>query len=188
MLNAVVDHIQSVWQSTLPTRLLHSLLIAAVFEALIVLARWRLKLWLGKRLARDLHRDAQTRVIRRRVVLGLPGAIVQYALMAVAILVILRYLGFDTRSELIPATGITIVVLLVVFRDVLVDAAAGYFILFDDLFCIGDAVSVGEMTGQVVDISLRATRLLTHDGREVTLANRMLLRVTNHSRGVPPEG
>ena len=187
MLTAVADYIQNVWHSTLPTRLLHSFFIAAVFEALIVLTKWRLRLWLGKRLARDLHRDAQTRVIRRRVVLGLPSAIVQYALMGVALLMILRYLGFDIRSELMPALGVSIVAALVVFRDVLVDAAAGYFILFDDLISIGDAISVGETNGEVVDITLRTTRLLTPDGREVTLANRMLLRVTNHSRAVPPE-
>ena len=187
MLNAVADYIHGVWQSTLPTRLLHAIYIAAVFEALILICKWRLKLWLGKRLARDLHRDAQTRVIRRRIVLGLPSAIVQYALMVIAILMVLRYLGFDTRVELIPAAGITIIALIVIFRDVLVDAAAGYFVLFDDLFCIGEAISVGETTGEVVDISLRATRLLTPDGREVTLANRLLLRVTNHSRAVPTD-
>jgi len=188
VLDAVVDYVRDVWQSTLPTRLLHSVFIAAIFEVFIVLTKWRLKKWLGKRLSRDLHRDAQTRVIRRRIVLGLPTAIAQYLLMAVALLIILRYLGFETRPEVIPALGVLIIGGLVIFRDVLTDAAAGYFTLFDDLYCIGDTIAVGETTGEVVDINLRATRILTPDGREVSIANRLMLRVTNHSRTAPPDG
>ena len=77
---------------------------------------------------------------------------------------------------------VLVVAALVIFRDMLADMAAGYFILYDDLFGVGERISVEQVTGQVMQMGLRRTRLLTNDGREVSLANRALKQVINHSR------
>jgi small-conductance mechanosensitive channel len=182
LFDALSNYVHGVWQSTLPTRLTHAILIAVVFEALILLTRWQLRKALRRVLSQDLHRDATMRVLRRRVVLGVPLMLSQTILIVIALLVILRYLGFQVAAELLPVGLVLVVAALVVFRDTLADMAAGYFILYDDLFGVGERISVEQVTGQVMQMGLRRTRLLTNDGREVSLANRALKQVINHSR------
>ena len=182
MLEAMGNYIQAVWHSTLMTRLVHAILVAAVFEALIILSRSWLRKAFKRILARDLHRDATMRVLRRRVVLGVPLLLTQGVLMATGLLVMLRYLGFQVGAELVPVGLALVLIGLVAFRNTLADAAAGYLILYDDLFSVGDRVTVGDTTGEVVQMGLRATQLLTTDGRHVTLPNRLVRGVTNHTR------
>ncbi len=182
MLEAMGNYIQAVWHSTLMTRLVHAILAAAVFEALILLSRSWLTKAFKRVLARDLHRDATMRVLRRRVVLGVPLLLRQGILIATGLLVMLRYLGFQTGAELVPVGLALVLIGLVAFRNALADAAAGYLIIYDDLFSVGDRITVGDTTGEVVQMGLRATQLLTPDGRHVTLPNRRVRGVTNHTR------
>jgi len=181
VLEAMGNYIQSVWHSTLITRLVHAILVAAVFEVLILLSRSWLRSAFKRVLGRDLHRDATMRVLRRRVVLGVPLVLVQGVLVVTGLLVMLRYLGFQTGAELLPVGTAVVLAGLVAFRNTLADAAAGYFILYDDLFSVGDRITVGDTTGEVVQMGLRATQLLTTDGRHVTLQNRLVRGVTNHT-------
>lgn len=176
------DYIRTVWQSTLMTRLMHALLVALVFEGLILLSKAQIKKAFKKVMARDLNTEGAMRVLRRRIVVGVPQAITQVVLMLVAFLIIFRYLGFDLSAEIMPVGGLLAVACLVIFRNVLADAAAGYFVLYEDLFGIGDRITVGDMTGTVVNIGLRSTRLLTSDGREITLGNSLMREVVNHTR------
>lgn len=182
MLEAMGEYIRTVWQSTLMTRLMHALLVALVFEGLILLSKAQIKKAFKKVMARDLNTEGAMRVLRRRIVVGVPQAIVQAVLMIIAFLVIFRYLGFDLKSEIMPVGGLLVVAGLVIFRNVLADAAAGYFILYEDLFGIGDRITVSDTTGTVVSMGLRSTRLLTNDGREITLGNSLMREIVNHTR------
>jgi len=182
VLDAIGSYISSVWASTLPTRLAHAILIAVVFEVLILVTRWQLRKGLKKVLAHDLHRDATMRVLRRRIVLGLPLLISQTVLIIVALVIILRYLGFQVSAEIMPLGLALVVAVLVIFRNALADTAAGYFILYDDLFGVGDRITTADVSGQVVQMGLRNTRLLTNDGREVVIANSLIREVVNHTR------
>ena len=187
MFEAMGNYIQGVWQSTLPTRLTHAILVAVVFEALILLTKRRLRNAFKRVLAHDLHRDATMRVLRRRVVLGLPLLISETVLITVALLIMLRYLGFEVAAEVLPIGLVLIVAAVVIFRNTLPDMAAGYFILYDDLLSVGDRITVGDVTGEVVQMGLRRTRLLTNDGGEISLANSLLRQVTNHTRAAETE-
>jgi len=182
MAEAVVHYVQAIWGSTLPIRLAQAILVAALFEALVWVLNWRLRKAFSRVLARDLHRETTMRVLRRRVVLGLPLLASRAVLYTLAILLILRLLGFRTGAELLPVGLALVLVILVAFRYTLADTAAGYFILYDDLYGIGERVTIGEITGQVDRISLRFTKLVTNDGREISIANSSIKEVINHSR------
>jgi small conductance mechanosensitive channel len=182
VLEAMGDYIQAVWHSTLMTRLVHAILVAVVFEVLILLSRSWLKKAFKRVLARDPSRDATMRVLRRRVVLGVPMALTQAVLVGTGLLVMLRYLGFQVGAEIVPVGLVLVLTGLVAFHNSLADAAAGYLILYDALFGVGDRISLGDTTGEVVQMGLRTTQLLTTDGRHVTLPNRLVRGVTNHTR------
>jgi len=187
LLEAIADYIQGVWHSTLPTRLAHAILVAVVFEVLILLTKRRMRNAFKRALAQDLHRDATMRVLRRRVVLGLPLLISETVLIIVALLIMLRYLGFAVGAEILPIALVLAVAAMVIFRSTLADMAAGYFILYDDLFSVGDRITVGDVTGEVVQMGLRRTVLLTNDRRQISLANGLLRQVTNHTRAAETE-
>ncbi len=64
------------------------------------------------------------------------------------------------------------------------DAVRGYYILYDHLYGPGDRVTIGDLTGVVMDLSLRVTRLRIEggEGREIAISNRLVGNVVNHSR------
>lgn len=187
MLEHFALYIQRLWGSTLPNRLMWAIAVALIFELLVWLLSKRLRRAMGRVMQRDAHLDAAERVRRRQILLNLPLQLLRIVLYALGILIILRYLGFDTRTELIPVgLALTGLATLVSYNS-LRDTVAGYFILFDDLYAVGDRVTIGEYSGQVLEIGLRQTRLRGPDGRETSLANRTITTVVNHTRAAEIE-
>ena len=176
------DYLNRVWGSTLPNRLAWATAVAAVFELLVWLLSRRLRRAFAPILQRDMYLEASERVRRRRAVLGLPLLLSRGVLYAIALLVILRYLGFETHAELLPLLITLCGVVVVGFWQVLRDAAAGYFIMYDGLYATGDRVTIGEHSGVVTELGLRYTRLRGSDGREIAIANGSIRDAVNHTR------
>jgi len=183
MLDYFAGYIARVWGSTLPNRLAWAIAVALVAEVLVWLLSKRLRKAFAPVLQRDLVLDATERVKHRRVILGLPLLALRSVVYAVAVLIILRYLGFNTGAELVPLLIAVIAVATVTFWGVLKDAAAGYFIIYDGLYAEGDRVTIGDQNGIVTDLGLRYTRLRGTDGRSIALANGKIVAVINHTKG-----
>ena len=162
-------------------RLAWAICIAVVGEILIRLAQWRLRKAFEPVMQRDLYLDAAERVRRRRVVLGLPLLLSRMLILIVFLLIIVRYLGFDTRAEVVPVGVAVALAAVLIFWRPLRDMACGYFIMYDGLYATGDRVTIGEHTGVVTAVGLRHTRLRAPDGRETAIANSTITDVTNHS-------
>lgn len=175
-------YINRVWGSTLPNRLMWAILVAVVFEVLVWLLSKRLRRAYAPLLHRDMLLDATDRVKRRKIMLGLPLLLLRGLLYTVAIAIIVRYLGFNTGAEIVPLLIAFAAVVTVVFWQVLANAAAGYFLVYDDLYATGDRVTIGEHNGVVTDVGLRQTRLRGNDGREIIIANSTIKSVINHTR------
>lgn len=169
------------------TRLAWAVAIALIFEGLIRLAAWRLRKAFAPVLQRDIYLDATERVKRRKIVLGLPLLLVRSILFCVAIIIIVRYFGFNTQAEVIPLLVVLLAAATLIFWRPLRDAAAGYYIMYDSLYAPGERITVGEYNGTVVEVGLRYTRLRTPDSREITIANSEITQVTNHTRGAELE-
>lgn len=178
----LTEYANRVWGSTLPNRLAWAICIALVCELFIWLSTRWLRRALQPVLQRDLHLDATERVNRRKVLLGLPLRLIHGAINLVGFLIILRYLGFATDAELVPLVLGVLGVAALAGWHVLRDMVGGYFLLYDDLFAVGDRVTIGDLSGVVVAIGLRQTRLQGADGREVALANSEIRSVVNHTR------
>ena len=187
MLDYFSVYVSRVWGSTLPNRLMWAIAVALIFELLVWLVGKRLRKAFAHVLQRDMILDATERVKRRRVILGLPLLLMRAMLYTVALLIILRYLGFNTGTELVPLLITLVAVAAVIFWQVLRDAAGGYFIMYDDLYATGDRVTIGQQAGTVVDVGLRYTKLRGPDGREIMIGNGSVREVINHTRAVEVE-
>jgi len=182
MLDYLSSYIQQIWGSTLPHRLAWAICVAIVFEALVWLVRRRLRRALSPILQQDAFLEAPERVRRRRVVLGLPLLVTRAVLYGLGLMIILRYLGFNTSAELVPLIAVLLVIGAAIGWRCLQDIMAGYFIVYDNLYATGDRVTIGDFSGIVVDIGLRYTRLKAPDGREISIANHTITHVVNHTR------
>jgi moderate conductance mechanosensitive channel len=176
------DYMNRVWASTLPNRLSWAIAAAVVFELLEVLLSRRLRRAFAPVLHRDAYLEATERVRRRKVILGLPLLALRVVLYTFALLIILRYLGFNNSAEVVPVGIALLATATLIFWPSLKDAAAGYFIMYDGLYATGDRVTIGDQNGVVSEVGLRYTRLRGADGREIALANSTIRAVINHTR------
>jgi len=76
-----------------------------------------------------------------------------------------------TLTGLLAGVGVAGIVIGLAVREILSDLLAGIILFFDRPFKIGDAVVVGDIGGQVLDIGLRSTKIKTWDGIFVTVPN-----------------
>ena len=67
-------------------------------------------------------------------------------------------------------------------RDVIRDIVAGFCIVFEDQFVVGETIQAGELAGRVERVTLRRTVMRDTRGALVTLANGVLRTVSNLSR------
>ncbi|MDO1449859.1 mechanosensitive ion channel [Rhodocytophaga aerolata] len=90
------------------------------------------------------------------------GSIFKYTLLTIGIIVIVQSAGVDlsTLGILAGALGVGIGLGL---QNITNNFISGIIILFERHIRIGDRIAVGEVTGDVVKISARATTVITND-------------------------
>jgi len=98
------------------------------------------------------------------------GAIVKYLIIVLGLFIILQSAGIDlsTLSILFGALGVGIGFGL---QSITNNWISGIIILFEKPIKIGDRVEVGEIAGNVVNISARATTIITNDDISVIVPN-----------------
>jgi len=181
-----VAYVQAVWLGPLPGQLIRAILVAALFEGLVYVARWWILRRLRPVLLRDAGAPAPSRVQRRRLLLSVPTLFARGVLYVLAILIILRIFRLQTAAEVLPVGLALVVVALVAFWRPLRDAAQGYLILYDHLYTRGERVLIAGREGTVQDVHLRWTHLLTDDGTAVFIPHSQVGEVVNLSRRPKP--
>ena len=91
-------------------------------------------------------------------------------------LVVLMYISIALKLEEIfmPLIGASVLVgaaVALAVKDALSDAVAGIFLLLDGDFNIGYEIETMNRRGEIIDVTLRKTRLKTGDGTIVVLPN-----------------
>jgi small-conductance mechanosensitive channel len=135
-------------------------------------------LWSLIDLAYDWYRqnlEEAGRVDELDPVLMLFARIARILLAGVSLTILLSYFGINVTA-LAAALGIGGLALSLAAKDTLSDAIAGFIILADRPYRIGDRIEIqGVGTwGDVVEIGLRTTRIRTRDNRMVIVPNSMI--------------
>jgi small conductance mechanosensitive channel len=175
------------WLSRLPVQLVYAICTAAIFEALV----WLINNYIRKALRPALHRDKGNepamRAARMKLLLRPPMLVVRTILYVVAIAIILRLFGLPLRMEVLPILGVVAGAALLACWPLMHDCVRGYVLVYQHAFAVGDEISVGELRGTVVAITLPHTFLRTSDGQEIIIANGRITQLINHSRGAASE-
>ncbi|WNG53405.1 mechanosensitive ion channel [Archangium gephyra] len=116
--------------------------------------------------------------------------VVEISLYVIAVVPILRAeLAIDLTS-LLATSAIVSVVLGLAMQDTLGNLFAGLSLQLERPYQVGDWVTIKEITGRVVQVAWRATRLETSRKEIITLPNNVCSKeaVKNYSRGGQPVG
>jgi small-conductance mechanosensitive channel len=145
------------------TRLtLWMILYLLIFIALLVYLTGKLKTWIVNRLLARTHIDIG---VRQAV-----GSIFHYVVIAIGFMIILQTAGIDLSAltVLAGALGIGIGFGL---QNITNNFVSGLIILFERPIKVGDRIEVGDVSGDVVKISPRATTVITNDNIAIIIPN-----------------
>jgi len=80
----------------------------------------------------------------------------------------------NLEKILMPIMGISVLAgaaVALAVKNILADALAGVFLLLDGHFNIGDQIETMKYKGEIIDVTLRKTRVRIDDGTIVVLPN-----------------
>lgn len=110
----------------------------------------------------DIPGDVQN-ILRRAVV---------YVLWFIVIMCVVSELKLgDLLKPIIGGSVIIAAAFALAVKEILADAVAGLFLLSDHQFNIGDRVETMKYRGEIINVTLRKTRIKTDDGTIVVLPN-----------------
>ena len=88
---------------------------------------------------------------------------------------------FIPLQNLLIASSAFFVVIGFAAKSMLDDITMGFFIIFEDLFSVGDFVEIDGNTGTVTEIGLRSVKIRVLTGEIVIIPNGNIGKVINHS-------
>ncbi len=132
------------------------------FSVLLVFAASRINRIVAYRILANSRIDLGVRIAI--------GSIVKYALLTIGFVIILQTAGIDLSSItiLFGALGVGIGFGL---QNITNNFVSGLIILFERPIKVGDRIEVSGIAGDVVDISMRATTIVTNDNISIIVPN-----------------
>jgi small conductance mechanosensitive channel len=96
---------------------------------------------------------------RKHTIIKITSSIVNYTVKIIGLLAILSVWGINVLPAL-AGLGILGLVVGLGAQDLIKDIIAGFFIVFEKHFDVGDMVEINGFKGEVVDIGLKTTRVM----------------------------
>lgn len=152
--------------------------------AYVANAAWFIIMALQGYLAAFLSNIAQKNTDHfRKEVINLLLKIIYFIIVIIALLLILKILGFNV-SAIIASLGLGGLAVALAVKDMLANFFASVMLLFDNSFSQGERIECGGIDGTVVEMGLRRTTIRTSDNALVLIPNSELANksITNWSR------
>lgn len=134
--------------------------IAIILIASFIIIKWTL--YIIKRTG--------TRFSLEPTLIQVLNEIIKYSIIAVAITIILKEVGWDI-SAIIVSLGIVGIAVGFAARDTLSNFIAGMLILADKSFRIGDIIEMSGQNGKVIKLGLRVTTIKTEGNKIIIMPN-----------------
>lgn len=121
---------------------------------------------------------------RRSTLYRLLTSAIRYVVGFMALLTILDIFGVPTTS-LLAGAGVFGLAISFGAQGLVQDIVTGFFLLYEDQYAVGDQITLPalSLSGTVVELGIRVTRLKGLTGELVSVPNRLILEVQNHARG-----
>ncbi len=117
---------------------------------------------------------------KSRTIINLIINIIKYIVIIVATLAVLSAWGVDTKA-LVASLGVVGVVAGLAMQDILKDFLAGFSIIVDNEYDVGDNIQIGTFRGEVIELGMKNTKIRAYSGEVKTIANRNVNEVINYS-------
>ena len=108
------------------------------------------------------------------------NSILKYLIIIFCILGILEVFGINTAGA-ITSLGVVGVVAGLALQDTLKDILAGFSIIFENKYAIGDIITVGNFKGKVINLGLKSTKIQSNTGEIKIVSNSSITEVINHN-------
>lgn len=132
------------------------------------------------RIAQD--EDQRARSQKRAITLGaMLESLVGIIIWTTAALLVLGEIGVSL-GPLIASAGIAGIAIGFGAQSIVRDFLAGFFVIIEDQYGVGDVIDAGEATGKVEEIGFRTTRIRDVSGVLWTVPNGVMQRVGNYSQ------
>ena len=106
--------------------------------------------------------------------------IIKYAIVILVLLAILSNFGINVKS-IIAGLGIGTALIGLAFQDLAKDLIAGFSIITEAEYEVGDVIEVDGFMGEVIFIGLRTTRIRNFKGATKIIANHYMDNIINYS-------
>lgn len=124
--------------------------------------------------------DKERETMFRLVSNGIKGLII-----ALAVILILQICGVNV-SGTVAGLGVAGIIVSFALQDFLKDIMSGMSIINEKFFMIGDVVEYNGLTGKVVELNLKTTKIqLLADDSIVSISNRLIDQIRKYPASVP---
>ncbi len=118
---------------------------------------------------------------KRKTIVSLSNHILKYVFIIISVVFLLSLYGFNIKSML-AGLGITATILGLALQDTLKDIINGMSIIMENYFIVGDIVKYNGFTGEVIELSLKSTKIKNHAGETLMISNRNIYEIVNVSQ------
>lgn len=158
------------------------LLIKEVVYPIIIVLIGTLVYFTVSRTIKGVFKSKISKVEQRhsKSLCNLINKILKYLIIIFCILAILDVFGISTGG-IITSLGAVGVVVGLAFQDTLKDILAGFSIIFENKYAVGDIITVGTFKGKVIHLGLKSTKIQSINGEIKIVSNSSITEVINHN-------
>lgn len=162
--------------------LLEKLLKCLIFIVIGIVSNEILKKYLTSKVGKDTTTRLTSKHQQKKIttIKSMLNNFIKYIILIFVILSILAVFGINVKS-ILAGIGISAAILGLAFQDAAKDIIAGFTIITEDQYEIGDNVTINGFTGEVVFIGLRSTRVRDFKGATNIIANHAITEVINYN-------
>jgi small-conductance mechanosensitive channel len=141
-------------------------LIPSVIASMVV---FLVSLFLAAWLAKLVRKALEQREVWRELVILL-SRLTRWSVMIIGGIWALQVVGFNV-SAFVAGLGVTGLIIGFALQDISKNFTSGALLMIQEPFSLGDYIEVAGNEGEVMDIQMRATELLSPDGLRVLIPN-----------------
>ena len=157
------------------TEVINSLVMLIVFIIILFIIKAFINKIIEKSNKKSKHEQR-----RKAMLLKMFYKIIKYLMIVLLVLCIMSIFHINTTA-LVTSVGAIGLVVGLAFQDLLKDFLVGIAIVFEDQFSVGDFVLINGHKGDVVNFTLKSTRIKSLTGETTIISNREITEVTNYS-------
>lgn len=120
------------------------------------------------------------RTNRQKTIISLMKSLIKWVIIIITILLVLNAFGVDT-STLLASAGILALVIGLGAQSLIADIIAGFFIVFEEEYQVGDIITIDGFRGTVSDIGIRVTKIVDAGGNVKIMNNSDIKSIINQT-------